>query len=68
MSVLVAFTVGVVFWVAAWAFGIKAFDAFLVTVALTLTAATVRIVAPFVNQFLGREQASQTELGAPERS
>ena len=35
---------------------------------LTLTAATVRIVAPFVNQFLGREQASQTELGAPERS
>ena len=34
MGILVALTVGLVFWVAGWAFGIKAFDAFLVTVAL----------------------------------
>jgi hypothetical protein len=67
VSVIVALTVGLVFWLAAWAFGAKAFDAFLVTVAITLGAATVRIVAPFVNQFLGREPAAPSELGAPER-
>lgn len=67
MSVLVAFTVGVVFWIAAWAFGVKAFDAFLVTVALTVGAATVRLVMPFVNQLLGREGASEAQLGTAER-
>ena len=29
MIVLVTLTVGLVFWITAWAFGIKAFDAFL---------------------------------------
>ena len=67
MSVLVALTVGLVFWITAWALGAKAFDAFLVTVALTVGAATVRIVRPFVNQMLGREPASPTELGPQER-
>jgi hypothetical protein len=67
VGVLVALTVGLVFWIAAWAFGIKAFDAFMVTAALTLTAATARLAAPFVNQLLGREGAPETQLGAPER-
>ena len=67
MSILVALTVGLVFWVAGWAFGIKAFDAFMVTVALTLGAATAHLAAPFVNQLRGREQAPDTQLGAPER-
>ncbi|HEY1359101.1 MAG TPA: hypothetical protein VGF21_12425 [Thermoleophilaceae bacterium] len=67
MSVLVALTVGLVFWVAGWAFGLKAFDAFLVTIALTLGAATVRMVMPFVNQLLGREGAPQSQLGTSER-
>jgi hypothetical protein len=67
VGVLLALTVGLVFWITAWAFGIKAFDAFLVTAALTVGAATVRIAAPFVKQFMGREPAAQTELGAPER-
>ena len=31
MVVLVAFTVGMVWWVAAWALGVKSFDAFMVT-------------------------------------
>jgi hypothetical protein len=65
--VLVALTVGLVFWIAAWAFGIKAFDAFLVTIAVTLGAATARIAAPYVNQLLGRDRAAPTELGPPER-
>jgi hypothetical protein len=67
VGVLVALTVGLVFWVAAWAFGMKAFDAFLVTAGLVVVAATARIAAPFVNQLLGREAAAPDELGAPER-
>ena len=62
-----ALTVGLVFWIVAWAFGIKAFDAFLVTVALVMIAVTTRLVMPFVNQLLGRESASGPQLGAPER-
>jgi hypothetical protein len=67
VGVLVALTVGLVFWLVAWAFGIKAFDAFMVTAALTLVAATGRLMAPFLNQLLGREGAPGTQLGAPER-
>ena len=67
MSVLVAFTVGVVFWVAAWAFGIKAFDAFLLTIAITLGTAAVRMALPFVRQLMGRDVAKSSELGAGER-
>jgi len=67
VGVLVALTVGLVFWIVAWAFGIKAFDAFLVTVALVMIAVTTRLVMPFVNQLLGREAASGPQLGAPER-
>ena len=33
VTVFVALVVGLVWWIAAWAFGIKAFDAFLLTVA-----------------------------------
>jgi hypothetical protein len=55
MIVLVAFTVGMVFWVTAWSFGIKSFDAFMVLALLTVSAAAIRIVTPFVNQLLGRE-------------
>ena len=65
---MVALTVGLVFWIAAWSFGMKAFDAFLVTVALVVVAATARIAAPFVNQLLGREPAAADELGPPERA
>jgi hypothetical protein len=36
MNVLVALLVGLVFWICAWTFGIKAFDAFLVTLALVV--------------------------------
>ena len=55
MAVYVALTVGVVFWIVAWAFGIKSFDAFLVTIALTLGAASVRLYKPLLDQLLGRE-------------
>jgi hypothetical protein len=64
MAVLVTFTVGLVWWVCAWAFGIKAFDAFLLTVFITLVAATIVIVKPFLDQLLRREPAPLEERGA----
>jgi hypothetical protein len=63
LSVLVALTVGLVFWIVAWALGAKAFDAFLVTVFLVVIAATARMVSPFLKQLLGREAASPSEQG-----
>jgi len=64
VSVLVALTVGLVFWIVAWAFGIKAFDAFLVTLLLVISAAAARAISPFVKQLLGREAAPTTQRGA----
>jgi hypothetical protein len=64
VSILVALTVGLVFWIVAWSFGIKAFDAFMVTGLMVVTAAAVRALTPFVKQLLGREAAPGTERGA----
>ena len=55
MRVYVALVVGLVWWIAAWAFGIKAFDAFLLTAAMVVGAAAYTIVKPFLDQTLGRE-------------
>jgi hypothetical protein len=43
MSVFVTFAVGLVFWIVAWAFGVKALDAFLFTAFITVVAAGIRI-------------------------
>jgi hypothetical protein len=64
MAVLVALTVGLVWWIAAWAFGIKAFDAFLLTAALVIGAATFQMVKPFVDRMLGRQVPEPEEQGA----
>jgi Mn2+/Fe2+ NRAMP family transporter len=64
LSILVALTVGLVFWIVAWAFGIKAFDAFMVTALLVVCAAAMKALSPFVKQLLGREAAPKTEQGA----
>jgi hypothetical protein len=64
MPVLVALLIGLVWWISAWAFGVKAFDAFLVTVALVVGAAAFMIVKPFVDQLLGREVPEPEEQGA----
>jgi hypothetical protein len=63
MIVLVAFLVGLVWWITAWSFGFGAFDAFMVTIALVVGAAAVMMVRPFVNQMLGRETAPPEERG-----
>ena len=64
MIVLVALTVGLVWWIAAWAFGVKAFDAFLLTMFLVVGAAAYMLLKPFIDQMLGREAASAEERGA----
>jgi uncharacterized membrane protein len=64
VAVLVALTVGLVWWIAAWAFGIKAFDAFLLTMALVVGAAGYQIVKPFMDRLLGREVPEPEEQGA----
>lgn len=52
MIVLVTLTVGLVIWLTAWAFGIKAFDAFLFTALIAFVAAAVQIALPFVRSIL----------------
>ena len=64
MAVLVALTVGLVWWITAWAFGIKAFDAFLLTAGLVVAAAAFELAKPFLDQLLGREVAEPEEQGA----
>jgi hypothetical protein len=54
MGLLIALTAGLVFWIAAWAFGIKSFDAFMLVVAIMVTAFAVRLITPFVKEQLGR--------------
>jgi hypothetical protein len=62
MGILVALAAGLVFWLTAWALGAKAFDAFLVPIALVLMAVTARMLAPFVKQLTRQDQ---TEPGIP---
>jgi hypothetical protein len=64
VAVLVTLTVGLVWWVVAWSFGIKAFDAFLLTAGMVVVAAGARIVKPYIDQLTGRGAASAGEQGA----
>jgi hypothetical protein len=64
MAVLVALAVGLVWWITAWAFGIKAFDAFLLTAFLVVCAAGYEMTKPYIRQLLGREVAEPEEQGA----
>jgi hypothetical protein len=50
MGVLVAFTIGAMFWIAGTALGIKSFDAFLVLLALVMLAVVARLAGPFVRE------------------
>lgn len=63
MIVLVTLAIGLVWWIAAWSFGIKAFDAFLLTVLLVVGAAAYMMIKPFLDQIMGREAASVEEKG-----
>lgn len=54
MGLLVALTAGLVLWITAWTFGIGSFDAFMVVLAIMITAFAVRLITPFVKEQLGR--------------
>jgi hypothetical protein len=62
--VYVTLTIGLVWWICAWAFGIKSFDAFLLTAAMVVGAVAYVMVRPFLDRLLGREIASVEEEGA----
>ena len=64
MIVYVTLVIGLVWWIAAWAFGIKAFDAFLLTAALVVGAAAYVIVKPFMDRLLGRDSATTEQEAA----
>jgi hypothetical protein len=46
MGLLLTTIAGLVVWIVLWSIGVKAFDAFLITIAMILIAATARLVAP----------------------
>jgi hypothetical protein len=48
MGLVVATTVGLVIWLVMWALGIKAVDAFMITLLLVILGATMRIIAPYL--------------------
>jgi hypothetical protein len=48
MGLVVATTLGLVIWLVMWALGVKAIDAFMITVVLVLVGATARIIAPYL--------------------
>ena len=56
MVILVALTVGLVWWVSAWSLGVKSFDAFMVTGFLVVLAATWYVARPYVQTFLDRSE------------
>jgi uncharacterized membrane protein len=62
--IYVTLVIGLVWWIAAWAFGIKAFDAFLLTAALVVGAAAYVMVKPFMDRLLGRESATTEQEAA----
>jgi len=64
LIVYVTLVIGLVWWIAAWAFGIKAFDAFLLTAAMVVGAAAYVITKPFLDRMLGRDAAPVEEDGA----
>ena len=64
MIVYVTLVIGLVWWIAAWAFGIKAFDAFLLTAALVVGAAAYVILKPYIDRIMGREAAPTDQEAA----
>ena len=64
MTVYVTLVLGLIWWIAAWAFGIKAFDAFLLTVAMVVGADAYTIAKPFLDKMLRRDVPVVEEEGA----
>jgi hypothetical protein len=48
MGLLLTTIAGLVVWIVLWAIDVKSFDAFLITLAMVLVAATARIISPYL--------------------
>ncbi len=59
MVILVALTVGLVWWVSAWALGVKSFDAFMVTALIVVLAAAWYVVRPYLEAYLRRGHGAE---------
>jgi hypothetical protein len=56
MITVLALAAGLCIWVVLWSIGAKSLDAFLPTVVLVVTAATIEIMLPAIRRFTGREE------------
>ena len=54
MAVLWASIVGLTVWITGWALGLKAFDTFMILVALVVVAAAYQMAKPYVLEQFGR--------------
>ena len=48
MGIYYTFLAGLVVWIVLWAIGVKAIDAFFVTIVMLLVAVTIHIIVPFL--------------------
>ena len=55
MGVIITFTIGLVIWICGYAFGVKPFDAFLVTILLLVLATAAHIMGPPLKRMLRGE-------------
>ena len=55
MGVIITFTIGLVIWICGYAFGIKPFDAFLITILLLVLATAAHVMGPPLKRMLRGE-------------
>lgn len=48
MSLILAFTAGLIVWIVLWALGAKGFDAFMLAALITMVGATLKIVSRYL--------------------
>ena len=52
MPIIVSTVTGLALWIVLWAFYVKAFDGFMLTLAIVLAATTAWMITPFVKNLL----------------
>ncbi len=53
---------GLAFWIAYWGLGLKAFDGFLVTILLVISAAAWQLASPWLKRQFGRPGGTSDEV------
>src|SRR3954449_2618979 len=65
MGTILATTFGLILWLVLWAIGVKAFDAFMLTVLIALVAVTLRMLAPYMPGNRRSCPPARADRGAP---